>query len=49
MISFEEYEKIIQAGCSADGGRISARSPPSSSERRPPITTYDSEGSVIYL
>ena len=52
MISFEEYKKVIQAGCLPDGGRIK---PGSTSPRRDnkvrnePIITHDSAGDVIHL
>ena len=54
MISFEEYEWVIQAGCAPDGGRIKPPSKPRKKEpelmpREPPITAHDSDGSVIHL
>ena len=48
MISFEDYEKVIHAGCSTDGDRVMSRPPPAGPQA-PHITTHDSDGTVIYL
>jgi len=55
MISFDEYKKVIQAGCMPHGSR---KQPPNAGSRMPsdvasqrpePIITYGDDDSVIYL
>jgi len=48
MISFDEYQKIIRAGCDGQGTRTKAPEPVDVPPLGTPVTTWE-DGRTIYL